>query len=386
MNHTSRNGDLEDPERPQRHARSSEPTDPRRRAAALLAPRKRHPYYIVSPPYVRTSAGVRVLHLLCNALNRLGENAYLVIHPFTPDPARAVHAYLDTPLLDAHRMRQHFEDGLCPITVYPETLAGNPFDAPLVVRYLLNFPGLLGGDENHPPDEVLWAYSEAIAERVPACRGVLFVPVSDSEVFTPEPRRERKGSCFYASKYRIVHGGEPFEITRDSIEITRDLPDSPTPQQIAELFRGSEVFYCYENSALAIEALLCECPVVFLPNPYLDQMIGLRELGTDGIAWGTDPEELARARATVRRARDNYLGLYDELEQRLRDFIAWTQDMAGARSYLQVMRIPSIRAPGFAVRVAANLRMLRESLRERGTAETMHRMARYWKRAGWQLK
>ena len=37
----------------------------------------RRPYYIEAPPYRRTSAGIKVLHLLCHALNRIGEDAYV---------------------------------------------------------------------------------------------------------------------------------------------------------------------------------------------------------------------------------------------------------------------------------------------------------------------
>ena len=355
-------------------------------STALLLPRKRHPYYIVAPTYVRTSAGIRVLHLLCNALNRLGENAYLVIHPYMGDPHKGVHPYLDTPLLDAQRMLQHHEDGLCPITIYPETVRGNPFDAPLVVRYLLNFPGLLGGDEHYPEDEVMWAYSEAIAQGVDGSCEVLFFPVSDPEQFTPFPPQPRKGSCFYGAKYQAVHGGELFEVTRDSVEITRDLPDSPTPAQIADLFRRSEVFYCYENSALAIEALLCECPVVFLPNPYLERMIGFGELGTDGIAWGTDADQLERARATVRQARRNYLRLYDVLEQRLHALIAQTQAVAGTTTYERLMHIESIQEPGMAARLASNWEVLRHAARDQGLPRTLLRVLSYVRRKGLRLK
>ena len=36
------------------------------------------PYYIVSPPYTEKSAGVKVLHMLCHALNMSGQRAYII--------------------------------------------------------------------------------------------------------------------------------------------------------------------------------------------------------------------------------------------------------------------------------------------------------------------
>ncbi|MHB1678849.1 MAG: hypothetical protein ACYCSS_15195, partial [Sulfuriferula sp.] len=288
-----------------------------------LLPEKRHPYYIVAPRYVRTSAGIKVLHLLCHALNRLGERAYLITYPYYP-PAYATNPELNTPLLTQRVLEYDFEAGLAPIVVYPETVPGNPFHASFVVRYVLNFPGLLGGDTTYGEDEFCVTYSEHLAKSVHNSRLTLFLPASDPRVFHPYPRVPRKGSCFYAGKYKYHHGGELYEITNNSVEITRDQPDSPTPGQIADLFRHSEVFYTYENTALAIEALLCECPVVFLPNPYLDHIIGIEEHGWDGIAWGHDDGEIARAKNTVHNASEHYLGLFAVFSKMLREFVAQT--------------------------------------------------------------
>jgi hypothetical protein len=168
---------------------------------------------------------------------------------------------------------------------------------------------------------------------------VLFVPTSDTTVFTPEPRQTRFGSCFYASKYRNFHKGKLFHETAESVEITRDLPDSPSPKEIAALFRRSELFYCYENSALIIEALLCECPVVMLPNPFLDRPIGDVEIGRDGIAWGTAPEEILRAKATVTNGKDRYLATYARFWMQLDRFIAVSQARASATRYDVPMRL-----------------------------------------------
>lgn len=350
-------------------------------AVNRLLPRQGHPYYIVAPNYIQASAGIKALHLLCHALNRAGQTAYLVIHPFYPRPEQATHPYLLTPLLDATRLQRHFDDGVCPITLYPETVRGNPFGAPLVVRYLLNFPGLLGGDASFAPEEICIAYSERIAQASPNAASTLFLPTSDPALFTPEPPQPRAGSCFYAAKYQEVHGGKLFEVTSNSIEITRLRPDSQTPEQIAALFRRCEVFYCYENSALIIEALLCGCPVVMLPNPYLERSIGEGEIGWDGIAWGISPDEMARAKATVGRARANYLACFPRFEEQLRQFIALTQQHAVTAEYRALIQVPHLRHPGRVARLVATWELARSMMRARGVHSTLRNIvSRIWRK------
>lgn len=303
-----------------------------------IVPNVRNPYYIVAANYVQTSAGIKSLHMLCHALNRLGERAYMILHPHYP----ASHGFNTdwlTPVLTSRIIQSDFERGLTPITIYPETIPGNLFNAPLVVRYVMNFPGLLGGDIKFDPNEILLAYSKNLADAAGCGDSVLFIPASDTNIFTPEPRQKRSGTCFSAAKYKYHHGGELFPETLNSVEITRNLPGSPKPDEIADLFRRSELFYCYENSALIIEALLCECPVVILPNKYLHQIIGDREMGRDGIAWGASPEEIERAKATVIMGKEGYLRLYAEFWRQLDQFVSRTQAKATATPYTTSMRL-----------------------------------------------
>ncbi len=301
--------------------------------------RGHNPYYIVTPPYVRTSAGVKALHLLCDTLRQLGEEAYLVISPMG-EPGRLRSPDLATPILERTVMREHHRSGRTPITVYPETIRGNAFKAPLVARYILNYPGLLGGDAVYDPAELCFGYSRKLAESGQHGDQVLFLPTSDPRTFYPPPADQRRsGTCFYASKYKEFHGGELLPITRGSIEITRDKPDSHTPAEIADLFRSSELFYCYENTALATEAVMCGCPAVFLPNKYLTEIIGIEELGSDGFAWGASPEEISRAKATVGGFFDHYLQLIDGFWGQLDRFVELTQKRAAEIKYTRCVQL-----------------------------------------------
>ena len=318
------------------------PKDEDDKLLSTIYPDVGHPYYIVAPPYVRTSAGVRVMHLLCHSLNRLGQTAYVMLYPTLPWRNDQVAPDLMTPILTQHVVRSHFERGLTPIMVIPEVFSGNPFGGPCVIRYVLNFPGLLGGDKEYAPEELCFSYSKVLADTTRSPENILFLPATDTRIFRQtDDRPKRQGSCFYANKYKIAHKGELFDITKDSVEITRDLPDSQTPQEVADLFRHSEVFYTYENTALATEAVLCGCPAVFLPNPHLTEIIAAKELGPEGYAWGADPAEVERARSTVGQGAKNYLKSYDAFWKSLDRFIELSQKHVEGKKYTKPIRLPN---------------------------------------------
>lgn len=247
---------------------------------------------------------------------------------------------LQTPRLSERVVSTHFERSLSPIVVYPEILPGNPLNAPFVVRYILNFAGLLGGPENFAPDEYLLSYAKGLNPSQGEQERTLFFPASDTSIFHPPANGTgRSGTCYYAGKYKYLHKGKLFPETTDSLEITRGLPNSQTPKEIAEIFRRSESFYCYENSALSLEAALCGCPVILLPNEHFKSIIANQELGNDGIAWGISPVEVARARATVSRVWTNYQQLQKKLEADLKMLVQETQEIAATKTYSSQIRM-----------------------------------------------
>ncbi|MBV8574788.1 MAG: hypothetical protein JOZ58_07080 [Acetobacteraceae bacterium] len=288
------------------------------------------PYYVVAPAYTRLSAGTRVLHLLCHWLNRLGRNAYMLT--FSRKDDLRINPALLTPELSPSVARHHREVGRTPIVIYPEVIKGNPLRADLVVRYVLNFPGLLGGDENYAPGEMVFGYSELLAQVASVPGQALHLPAVDAAVFTDQPTVPRAGACHYARKLREKHGAEPFGLPPRCVEIL-SREDGPQPEEIAALFRRSELFYVFENTALILEACLCGCPVVMMPNPWLGEPIADAEYGRNGIAWGNHPAEVARARETVGNMRNRFLAAIPAFFTQLERFVQATQARAAVTPY-----------------------------------------------------
>ena len=101
-------------------------------------------FYIYTPRWRDNAAGIKALHLLCDAINQKGGSAWLV---FSNPSLRnsGINHDLKTPVLTRRILKKHKTLGLNPSVIYTETIAGNPLHANRVIRWLLNYPGSLGG-------------------------------------------------------------------------------------------------------------------------------------------------------------------------------------------------------------------------------------------------
>ncbi len=293
-----------------------------------LYPTTKHPYYIVCPGYTRRSAGIKALYLLCHHLNVSGHAAYIVTWPWSDlEVCRDFKSDLLTPLLTKTILDRHIRNGTYPITLYNESLPGDPFHAPCIARFYGNFPELLGGGAISD-NELNFGYSKVLADAIGSPDNVLFIPTVDTSVFFPgETGGKRKGTCFYAGKFKEIHFGTTFDITKDGIEITRQT-HIWSPEMIAQTFRTCELFYAYENTMLITEAVICGCPTVILPNPYMTASIAKVELGDYGVAWGNTPDQVQYARDTVHQGWEKYNQSLKLFPAQLASFIEKTQAYA----------------------------------------------------------
>lgn len=287
-----------------------------------LFSKRPQPYYIYAPNYRRSSAGIRVLHMLCDALNRSGHEAYVA--------ARVLNPNLITPYLSGEVMALHRSQGLEPIVVYPEIVDGNPLGAGVVVRYLLNQPGHLGGSGIYDEDDLLFAYSRGLLQPGMPEDNVLHLPPIDLSIFCPpvSPAKRIPGKvCYYqgrAAQAKI----DPELLPPDATEITTEFPDSW--EGLADLFQQCEYFYLAERSGLAAEAALCGCISIVLPGKFAPGQLSEFENKNYGTAWGNTPEAIERARQTLPLLRQTQLEHQTKFWFALDHFIAVTQQAGRA--------------------------------------------------------
>ena len=312
-----------------------------------IIPVESNPFYIITPAYTRISAGVKVLHALCHYINMIGERAFIVPYPLILEGDRQwpyfsrfskdeiVNHVLNTPLLTKKIAKHHYEMGLTPVCVYPEVF-DDPLDAPFIARYILNYPGLLAPKYHAPHDHIV-AYSRRLAQHVNTPE-VLHLPAVDMNFFYNKPGT-RLGTCFYAGKYKEIHGGDLNILPKNSIEILRS--NKMSREAVRDIFWQSKLLYCYEDTALAIEACLCGCAVVFVPNEHLKKgTISSFEVGDDGMAWGTSQEEITRAMATVHKVENRIHELYRSIPIGISEFVRQTKRQVRNVPYKKQVIVP----------------------------------------------
>lgn len=289
-----------------------------------LYPAPRHPYYIVAPDYRRTSAGIRVMHQLCQALRQSGQEAWILADVLNPD--------LDTPKLTDEIRARHKAQGLVPIAIYPEVVGRNPLEAQVVVRYILNRPGLLGERPEYGERDLIYIYEPELKDAVSRVDGVMTLPSINTAIFNNRDNPHdatRSGGCIYFGRH-TEGSREHAELAARCTVITRDWP--PTPEEMAALLRRSEKLYCFENTALSTEARLCGCPVVMLPSPFFhpDAFFGRDQGFGHGVAFSLEPADFEAARRSVGIISDIYGILETNFWPALDGLIATTQQLAEA--------------------------------------------------------
>lgn len=205
-------------------------------------------YIIVTPPYSHKSAGIRALHILQNELVRRGYDAITtnVAYNVTKDD----------------------------IAVYPEVVKGNPLKAKRVIRWVLNTPGLLGGDKEYDPMEKIITWDIDYYPDVP----VLRVPVI--EPFFCNQHLERIRDCVWVGKGRNL-ALHPY----NCVSITYQWP--ATRRELAVLLNNTKTLYTYDScTCLVTEAVLCGCEVkIVTPS-------GIEDFNTD-FSFGNLDEQIS---------------------------------------------------------------------------------------------
>lgn len=278
-------------------------------------------FYIYTPRWRDNAAGIKALHLLCDAINQKGGSAWLVFS--NPSLKHSgVNPGLKTPVLSRKTMKEHQKLGLNASVFYTETIAGNPLRASRVIRWLLNFPGALGGPTEYSDKEWVISYSGKISEKYRTGSDVLYLPIVDP-IDLPIGLSKTSGlNLVYAGKYRAFVGQPEIPQGLNYVEIFRAGKKRQPRTEVLELLGKAECLYLWENSSIAVEAMLLDTPCMFIKNPFLGELIAENELGTAGSGYGFSSESFESAKKTLpefqrlySRARANF---WNQLEFILR--------------------------------------------------------------------
>ena len=298
-------------------------------------------FYIYTPAIRLNSAGIRVLHYLCDALNESGQEAWLVLHN-PKENINPVDPELNTPIISQEQVDKHLAEGRTPTVIYSETVPGNPLKAKRVIRYLLHFPGALGGTKKFNGNEWLIAYSKKIMDSVDDCHEALFLPAIKTSELPPVSKKDPDLHLMYAGKYRAFVGAPANPSEFDLLEIHRDGPKRQSRSEVLELLSRASSIYVWENSSIATEAVLLGTVCVFVPNPFLGELIADHELGRNGFAASLDPSEIERAKKTLPNAKLQYEKAQQDFRRQLESTIRIHQEWSSKLPTQEKMKIPVI--------------------------------------------
>jgi hypothetical protein len=321
-----------------------------------------NPYYLWAPSWTESSAGVRGMHYLCHALNCLGAHAFILPAESLRHGRARVNPYLNTPILTKKISDVHISSGRVPIAVYPEDVIGNPVHAPIVVRFLWNYAGALGGPSVFDEDEIVYAFSRNIAKHYETTGrkspGVLFVPPIDPSEFVPSESK-KPFQVVYAGKYRAFVGEPPAVGSLPTVEIFRDGPQKQPRQLVKRLLSDATVVFSFENSSIVTEAILSGTPAGFIPNSFMTEVIAEHELSSGGSFIGDNPRDIEAARLSIPKGIAAYKRLVEEFPKELKQFFLDTQVMSRQVPFDGEIDVPEFASPITKNRVLLGLNMIK---------------------------
>lgn len=246
---------------------------------------KDDPILIAAPAYDHRSAGIRVLHTLCNELNLCNRAAYLVFYKFSPlggadfflsdidehysPEHKAIKRLSGT--TDIEELRQLAAKS---IVIYPEVLQGNPLQASRVIRYVLNNPNSNGYPMLEGADDLIVCFSN---HYWPTPKPVLMLLI-DEPFFNDHgtrPAAERQMDCSYVGKG--VKFGHCFKVP-GTVMLERVWPSDK--EGLAVMLKNTRYFYTWDLvSQTNFDAVRCGAiPVVMRWHPF-DRNILTTEIG-----------------------------------------------------------------------------------------------------------
>jgi hypothetical protein len=245
--------------------------------------------------YNESSGGIIALHKLSDNLVGLVDEAIIYTDP------QGVNSKYRAKFMDnkATIPKEWDKDT---VVVYPEIIDGNPLGLKYVVRWLLNTPGVVAGDENtYLKTELVYNYAPYFfAKNMANYCGQL----TAFELFLDEfisRNNTRAGTCFSIRK-----GAKKALNWHTSLDVPIDGWESKGGRQyLVDTFNSCERFISYDHASfLSVQAALCGCLSIVVPDgitskeewhvkfPYFKYGIAY---GEDDIEYAINTQNLVRS-------------------------------------------------------------------------------------------
>jgi hypothetical protein len=245
------------------------------------------PFIIYTYDYSPGVGGIKVMHKLCDLLNKNGYKSYLM--PIHIREDFYVCDDYDTPLIT----QEILDDLDNAIVIYPEGIKHNPLNAKNIVRWILGPPRNEDIITYSKSDLIYWYMDYYYIESLGYKENILQISEFHDNIFK-NIGNKRNGSCYSirkANPKQLIH-------PNDSIFIPFNSAGDLT--SLSELFNKTERFYCYDNyTFLHTQAAMCGCLSIVVPDGVKtkEEWLEGSPLHKYGIAYGED--DISRAIETL---------------------------------------------------------------------------------------
>lgn len=180
------------------------------------------------------------------------------------------------------------------VVIYPEITAGNPLGANHVVRWLLNKPGVINGNNEFGSDDLFFFYDSIFndLDLNPNKENHLIVSELMSDVYRNTCDGNRAGQCYMVRKgrNRTLNYHEPSAINVDGVP----------HEELSKIFNECEYFICYDLYTMYSRyAAMCGCIPVVVPQeglavddwyPEVENRYGIA-YGWENVSWAVESRE-----------------------------------------------------------------------------------------------
>lgn len=294
-------------------------------------------YIIEAPDYDKNIGGVCALHFLADRLVSLGaENVYITACTLNPrwqgksickdHPFFLSNGWLDKFYLFLTVIRQYvffntfkrklrrLQKRILPnllwnyfdkdkvVVICGEIFEGVPLDAKHVVRWIMNTPGLCGGNGLYGESDHIFQYHPwyKVDERYEV-KGLLTAIDLEFQLKTYRNKNlaNRKGGAY------LVRKGRHKKLDQHPAHFVHidPLQEKMNDQEAADFFNGIETFISYDDMTfMSVQAALCGCKSIIIPGEGDRSLENLKKVNRiNGVAYGFDDEGWVQSTAHLLR-------------------------------------------------------------------------------------
>lgn len=283
-------------------------------------------YLIQSQAYDKNVGGFCALHYLADRLTHLGANVYVTTDKLNPRwQAKTINTdrpfFLGNSIADRvygflgvlkkyvvfntfKRKLNRLQNRLFPevlwrhfdrnqtVIVYPEVTEGNPLGAKHVVRWIMNTPGLLGGDGIYQPTDHIFQYHPWFTVNPKYTVQGLLTAIDlgyQLKTYQNQYLPNRKGGAY------LVRKGRDKKLDQHPADFVHADPllEKMSDEEAAAFFNSIETFISYDDMTwISVQAALCGCKSIIIPGQGDRSEENLKKINRiKGVAYGFDDEQ-----------------------------------------------------------------------------------------------